>query len=434
MTRIRAVEAHVPGDAAGAFAHESEVRSYCRSFGATFTSGSGSHLTASNGRTYIDFLAGCSALNYGHNDPDLVAALMDYVAGNGVTLGLDLRTEAKARFMQAFADHILAPRGMSYRFQFTGPTGTNAVEAALKLARKVTGRTQAIAFTGGFHGVSMGALAATGNGHHRAGAHVPLTNVMRAHFDGFFGPDIDTAELLDRSLDDPSSGFDKPAAILLETVQGEGGLNAASGAWVRKIAEIARKHGALLIVDDIQAGCGRTGTFFSFEPFGIVPDIVTLSKSLSGMGLPMSLVLMKPEHDQWSPGEHNGTFRGNCMAFVTAAATIAKFWSNDALSTDVARRGALVHDALTGLCGLAPVFRVKGRGMFRGLDVGNGRRADAISRRCFDEGLIIETSGSYGEVVKVLAPLTTPDSVLREGLDILKSAVVSEIDHLSAAS
>lgn len=412
-----------PTDTANAFRHESEVRSYCRSFDTTFHGAQGSHLTASDGRTYIDFLAGCSALNYGHNDPDLVAALTGYIGSNGVMLGLDLQTEAKADFIEAFHDHVLKPRALSYRLQFTGPTGTNAVEAALKLARKVTGRTQVVAFTGGFHGVSLGSLAATGNGHHRAGAHVPLTGVMRAHFDGFFGPDIDTADLLDRSLSDPSSGFDKPAAILLETVQGEGGLNAASPDWVRKIAAIARKHGALLIVDDIQAGCGRAGTFFSFESFGIEPDIITLSKSLSGIGLPMSLVLMKPEHDLWSPGEHNGTFRGNSLAFVTAAAAIRKFWSTDRLTRDIGRRGKMVHHALDELTGLAPGFRVKGRGMFLGLDVGTGDLASAISRRCFEEGLIIETSGSHGEVVKVLAPLTTPDAVLSEGLSILSRAV-----------
>ncbi|EDQ33617.2 diaminobutyrate--2-oxoglutarate aminotransferase [Hoeflea phototrophica DFL-43] len=410
---------------------ESEVRSYCRNFTTTFVSALGSHMVASNGRKYIDFLAGCSALNYGHNDPDLVDCLKEYIGFNGVTLGLDLHTQAKEGFIETFAHKILRPRSLSYRLQFAGPTGTNAVEAAMKLVRKVTGRSQIVAFTGGFHGVSLGSLAATGNSHHRAGAHVPLTNVMRAHFDGFFGVHIDTADLLDRSLSDPSSGFDKPAAFLLETVQGEGGLNAASKDWVRSIAEVARKHGALLIVDDIQAGCGRTGSFFSFEEFGIEPDIITLSKSLSGIGLPMSLVLMKPEYDQWLPGEHNGTFRGNCMAFVTAAETIRKFWSNGNLTADVKRRGQLVYQTLWSLARLTPEYRVKGRGMFLGLDVGTGERASAISKRCFENGLIIETSGSYGEVVKVLAPLTTPDEVLSQGLAILSDAVEAETRRLS---
>ena len=325
-----------PSVAAGR-GHESEVRSYCRSFDTTFVSATGSTMVDVTGRRYLDFLAGCSALNYGHNDPDMVEALVRYLSGSGIAHGLDMSTGAKADFIDAFADLVLRPRNLDYRLQFTGPTGTNAVEAALKLARKVTGRSEVVAFTNGFHGVTTGALAATGNRHHRMGASVALHGVSRAFYDGYLGPSTDTAALLDQVLCDPSSGYDKPAAILLETLQGEGGLNSASDRWLRQIAEIAARHGALLIVDDIQAGCGRTGPFFSFESAGVQPDIVVLSKSLSGFGLPMSIVLMKPAHDQWSPGEHNGTFRGNNLAFVTATVALRKFWHDDALTHDVAR-------------------------------------------------------------------------------------------------
>src|SRR5690606_17560882 len=226
--------------------------------------------------------------------------------------GLDLHTAAKERFLEALEEVILEPRGMNHRAMFTGPTGTNAVEAAIKLARKVTGRQMIVAFTNGFHGMTLGALACTGNSGKRSGAGVPLSHVAHEPFDGYYGPDVDTAALLDQRLSDPSSGLDAPAAILVETVQGEGGLNAASAGWLRAIAGIARKHGALLIVDDVQAGVGRTGTFFSFEPAGIRPDLVTLAKSLSGYGLPLALLLIDRRYDRWLPGEHNGTFRGNC--------------------------------------------------------------------------------------------------------------------------
>ena len=262
---------------------ESEVRAYCRSFPAVFARAEGARLYDARGRAYVDFFAGAGALNYGHNHPVLKQALLDYVAADGIAHGLDMHTAAKARFLEALEDVILAPRGLDYKAMFTGPTGTNAVEAAIKLARKVTGRELVIAFTNGFHGMTLGALACTGNAGKRGGAGVPLSHVAHEPYDGYYGDDVDTAALLEQRLSDPSSGLDAPAAILVETVQGEGGLNAASPEWLRAIAKIARAHGALLIVDDIQAGCGRTGGFFSFEGMGFTPDIVTLAKSLSGI-------------------------------------------------------------------------------------------------------------------------------------------------------
>ena len=271
---------------------ESQIRSYCRSFPVVFERAQGAELIAEDGRRYIDFLAGCSTLNYGHNDADMKLALVDYILRDGVTHGLDMYTDAKAAFIDAFEKFILQPRDMDYRLQFTGPTGANAVEAALKLARKVTGRQQVVAFTNGFHGVTLGALACTGNGYHRGGAGVPLDGVTRVPYDGYLNGGADGLAMLEQMLDDPSSGLAAPAAFIVETVQGEGGLNVASAEWMRGIEALARKHGSLLIVDDIQAGCGRTGSFFSFEEMGISPDIVTLAKSLSGMGLPFAMVML----------------------------------------------------------------------------------------------------------------------------------------------
>ncbi|WP_424986891.1 diaminobutyrate--2-oxoglutarate transaminase [Microbulbifer sp. S227A] len=415
---------------------ESAARSYCRGMPAIFTRASGAQLTCADGETYIDFLAGCSSLNYGHNDPDMKSALLDHIAGDGIAHGLDLHTDAKGAFLAAFERHILAPRDMDHRVMFTGPTGANAVEAAMKLARKITGRSNVIAFTNGFHGVTNGALAATGNGYHRGGAGMALQGVTRMPYDGYFGADTDTAEHLETLLNDASGGIDAPAAIILETVQGEGGLNAARPDWIRRIAAIARDHGALLIIDDIQAGCGRCGTFFSFEQMGVTPDIVTLAKSISGFGLPMAMMLVRPEHDVFGPAEHNGTFRGNTHAFVTARVAIEKFWSDPAFQQGLSQKAGLIHDALSDMAARIPDARLKGRGLMQGVDVGSGALAGAICARAYEAGLVIETSGNEDQVVKVLAPLTTPPETLRKGFEILHAAtrdVLADQQHAIAA-
>ncbi len=402
---------------------ESRVRSYARAMPREFVRAEGPWMFDSKGGQYLDFLSGCSTLNYGHNHPVLKEALLEYIGRDGVAHSLDLHTDAKSAFLDELDATILKPRGLGYKAMFTGPTGTNAVEAALKLARKVTGRQHVIAFTNGFHGMTLGALACTGNAGKRGGAGIPLTHVSHEPFDGYFGPDVDTADLLAQRLGDPSSGLDAPAAFLVETVQGEGGLNVASPQWLRKIARIAKENGALLIVDDIQAGCGRAGGFFSFEQAGIVPDIVTLAKSLSGMGLPFALTLFRPEFDVWEPGEHNGTFRGNCHAFVTATAALRHFWRDEGFRNDVQRRGDLLGQRLEQIASRhCKTARVKGRGMMRGIDVGSGELASAITASAFDLGIIIETSGAYDEVVKVLAPLTIEDDVLESGLALLEKA------------
>ncbi|MGS4946473.1 diaminobutyrate--2-oxoglutarate transaminase [Meridianimarinicoccus sp. RP-17] len=413
---------------------ESAARSYCRGMPAMFARANGSELFDTDGNRYIDFLAGCSSLNYGHNDPDMKTALIDHITGDGIAHGLDLHTNAKGDFLSAFETHILAPRGMDYRVMFTGPTGANSVEAAMKIARKKTGRTNIIAFTNGFHGVTMGALAATGNGYHRGGAGMDTSGITRVPFDGYVDG-MDSADLLDKMLSDNSGGIDAPAAILFEPVQGEGGLNAASPEWMRKIADIAKRHGALLIADDIQSGCGRTGTFFAFEEAGIEPDVITLAKSISGFGLPLALTLIRPEHDIFGPAEHNGTFRGNTHAFVTARVAIEKFWSNDTFQKDIAVKATIVTEALQQIADMVPGAFLKGRGMMQGVDVGTGDLASAICARAYENGLVIETSGNEDQVVKVLAPLTTPPEILREGLGIVVQAARDVLaDHTKIAA
>jgi diaminobutyrate-2-oxoglutarate transaminase len=403
---------------------ESEVRSYCRTFPAVFARASGATLVDVRGRRYIDFFSGAGTLNYGHNPKPFKQRLLDYLHADGIAHGLDMATEAKQAFMETFDRTILRPRSLNYRMQFTGPTGANAVEAALKLARNVTGRNTVVAFTHAFHGVTLGALAATAGSHYRkAGGLAPAGSAFLP-YDGYLGPGVDTTELFDRLLCDGGSGLDHPAAVIVETIQGEGGVNVASFAWLRALAEICRRHHILLIVDDIQAGCGRTGPFFSFEEAGLVPDIVTLSKSLSGYGMPFSMVLLKPELDAWKPGEHNGTFRGNNLAFVTARAALDEYWRDDALTQEVRRKGRLVRGWLQEIAGDDPRrdCTVRGRGMMQGLDCRDGDLAGRICTLAFENGLVIERSGSDGRVVKFLGPLTIADDDLAEGLRILRAS------------
>ncbi len=407
---------------------ESEVQSYARAFPCIFDRACGAEMWDVHGRRYLDFLAGAGSLNYGHNNPVLKKALIEYIERDAITHGLDLHTSAKEKFLEAMRDIVLEPRGLDYVVQFSGPTGTNAVEAAFKIARKVTGRTNIIFFTNGFHGMSLGALAATGNQYHRGGAGVPLSGTTPMPFDGYFGDKVDTIEYLDRMLSDPSSGVNDPAAVIVETIQGEGGLNTASIDWLKSLQALCREKNILLIVDDIQAGCGRSGTFFSFEPAVLKPDIVTLSKSLSGYGLPFAVVLLRHELDQWKPGEHNGTFRGNNHAFVTATATLEHYWGTRKFAEEVRAKGYHLGRRLQVLVDrFSPhLVEVRGRGMMRGVRCADPKRAAAVTANAFKHGLMIERSGPKDEVIKCLMPLTIDHAEMEEGLDILERALGEE--------
>ncbi|MBY5162852.1 diaminobutyrate--2-oxoglutarate transaminase [Nitriliruptoria bacterium AS10] len=410
---------------------ESEVRSYCRTWPTVFDTARGSHLTDEAGRDYLDFFSGAGALNYGHSNPTIKRALLDYWSVTAFTHALDKSTTAKRDFLETFDEVILQPRGMDYRVMFPGPTGTNAVESALKLARKVTGRTNIVSFTNAFHGMTLGSLAVTGNAMKRGGAQVPLDHTNRIPYDGWFGDGTSTIELFAAYLDDSGSGMGKPAAAIVETVQGEGGLAHASDEWLRELADLCDAHDILLIVDDIQAGCGRTGTFFSFEPSGIQPDMVTLSKSLSGYGLPFAVTLLKPELDVWEPGEHNGTFRGFNPAFVTATAAL-DFWTDDTLEHAVARKAARVTQRLSAMAADHPEAqaRVVGRGLMQGLSSDVPGLAEAISSEAFERGLLLETSGANSQVAKLFPALTIDDADLEAGLDIVAASLAAAlVDH-----
>ena len=402
---------------------ESRVRGYVRSFPTVFDTASGSELFDEDGRRYIDFFAGAGALNYGHNHPRISAAMVDYLRRGGVVHGLDKATVAKRAFLEKLRDTILRPRGLDYRVQFTGPTGTNAVETALKLARLVKRRSGIVAFTNGYHGLTLGALAATGNAFYRDEAYGLGAHVTFMPFDGYFGPETDMIAWFERFLDDGSSGVDVPAAVLVETVQGEGGVNVASVAWLQRLEALCRRFDMLLIVDDIQVGNGRTGDFFSFERAGITPDLVTLSKSVGG-GLPLALLLLRPEHDQWEPGEHTGTFRGNNLAFVAAAEALA-FWDDPTFGEEVVRKGERLRSGLEEIAARVPRLapQVRGLGMIRGLALSDPEVVAETTERAFERGLVIETAGARGQVLKCLPALTMDDALLEEGLAILGEAL-----------
>jgi len=415
---------------------ESEVQSYARAFPVLFDRAQGSYLYDMEGKAYLDFLAGAGTLNYGHNNPILKKALIEYIERDGIAHGLDMHTRAKEMFLEALDEVIFKPRNLSYMVQFTGPTGTNAVEAALKIARNVTGRTNIVAFTNGFHGVSLGAMAATGNSHHRDASGIHLSGVSHVPYDNYMD-NLDTIALLENLLEDSSSGLDKPAAVIVETIQGEGGLNAARIEWLQALERICRKHDLLLIVDDIQAGCGRSGRFFSFEESGIKPDIITLSKSLSGYGLPFAVTLIKPEYDTWKPGEHNGTFRGNNHAFVTAEAALRHYWSDSSFQDSLALKIKHLKKRLEKIANGydKSLIKAKGRGFMQGLECRDGELAGKICRLAFKHSLIIETSGADSQVVKCLCPLTISMEELDKGLDIVESAVHEVLSkEVSAAS
>jgi diaminobutyrate-2-oxoglutarate transaminase len=404
---------------------ESAVRSYCRTWPKVFDRAAGSWLYDEDGRAYLDFFTGASALNYGHNNPALKRALLDYLAGDRVIHSLDMHTVAKSEFLTAFDEIILGPRQLDYRVQFPGPGGANAVEAGLKLARKVTGRTEVISFNGAFHGMTLGALAVTGSQFHRGGAGVPLPNAVQVPL----GCRLDAGDAgspgIERLVQDRGTELGDVAAVIVETVQGEGGINVAPLEWLSALAQLCRRKGILLIVDDVQMGCGRTGPFFSFEAAGIAPDIVCLSKSIGGYGLPLALTLIRPDLDIWKPGEHNGTFRGINPAFVTGTAALRIYWQDTVLEHGTLAKGERVAAALTELAASVPgtQLRSRGRGLAHGLVFEHGELARKVSSAAFERGLLVETAGPDDEVIKLLPPLTATETEIDHGLELLADAV-----------
>lgn len=403
--------------------HESEVRSYSRSFPTVFEKAKGYLVWDNEDNEYIDFFAGAGTLNYGHNNDAMKKLLIEYLEDDSITHSLDMATNARGEFLKRFNEIILKPRELNYKVMFPGPTGTNTVESALKLARKVTGRETVMSFTNAFHGMTIGSLSVTGNSFKRRGAGIPLNHSISLPFENYLGDDR-SIDYIERYLEDSGSGVALPAAIILETVQGEGGINAASDKWLQHIEKICRRFDILLIVDDVQAGCGRTGTFFSFERSGIEPDIVCLSKSIGGYGLPMALTLFKRELDIWGPAEHNGTFRGNNLAFIAATEALS-YWEDDKFTKEIDQKAELMSQFVDHVVNEYKELKAekRGRGLMQGVACGVEDVAGKICEAAFDRGLLMETSGPEDEVFKFLPPLIIDEEGLKKGFDIIEDSI-----------
>lgn len=400
--------------------YESEVRSYCRTFPKEFAKSKGAIIVDVDGNKYIDFFDGAGALNYGHNHDYIKEKLIDYLKKDGIIHSLDMYTTPKKEFIQFFEEEVLIPRNLNYKIQFAGPTGTNAVEAALKLARKVKKRENIFALMGCFHGMTLGSLALTSDKDSRKGAGLPLTNVTHIPTPYMFD-NLNVVEYLDKILSDDHSGVDKPAAIIIETVQAEGGVYVFDDKFLQGVRAICDKHDILLIVDDIQVGCARTGTFFSFERAGIVPDMVVMSKSIGGYGMPMALTLIKPELDIWKPAEHNGTFRGNQLSMVAAKAGL-EVMLNEKVEKQVKDKEKIVKKYLEENIKYDNV-EIRGIGLIWGIYVHSEELSKKIVNECFNNGLILERAGRENSVVKIMPPLTIDNDTLIKGLEILSKAV-----------
>lgn len=403
--------------------YESNVRSYCRKWPVEFVSAKGSIIKDKEGNEYIDFFDGAGALNYGHNNEYIREKLVNYLMSDGIVHSLDMYATPKKEFIETLQEKVLQPKGLDYKIMFPGPTGTNGIEMAIKLARKVKGRSNIFAFSGAFHGMTLGSLALTTEEQARKGAGVELNNVTHIPAPYYLNGNFDTIGYLEEMLRDDHSGIEKPAAIILETVQAEGGINVFSKEFLQKLRKLCDDFDILLIADEVQIGCCRTGDFYSFERADIVPDIVVQSKSIGGYGFPLSIVLIKKELDKFLPGEHNGTFRGFQPSMVTAKAGI-EFMLENNIEEETKRKEEIVQKYLEKE--IRPLLTdeqdIRGLGLIWGIDFKDGKLSRAVLDECFRNKLIIELAGRGDSVLKIMPALTIPDETLYNGLDIIKDA------------
>ena len=414
--------------------YESEVRSYCRHFPTVFSKAKGSKLFDELGNEYIDFFCGAGAVNYGHNNNYIKPKLIDYIMSDGIMHSLDMYTTPKRSFIAFMEENVLKPRGLNdYKIMFPGPTGTNAVEAALKLARKVKGRSNVFALTGCFHGMTLGALSLTTDKGARKGAGVKLNDVTHIPAPYMY-PELDTVKYMQNLLDDDHSAVDKPCALVIETVQAEGGIWVFDNEYLQNVRKFCDDNDILLIIDDIQVGCARTGTYFSFERAGIQPDIFVMSKSIGGYGLPFALTIFKSELDKWTPGEHNGTFRGNQLAMVAAKAGL-EFMLQENVEQQAKDSGKIIQSYIENeILPLDSRLKLRGIGMIWGIEFDGipvEGLSEKVTEKAFERKLIVECAGRKNSVVKIMPPLVIEKDVLFDGLEKLKGAVEDSLNELN---
>ncbi|MER5890143.1 diaminobutyrate--2-oxoglutarate transaminase family protein [Streptomyces sp. NPDC001941] len=417
---------------------ESAARTYARSLPIVPVRARGLTIEGADGRRYLDCLSGAGTLALGHNHPVVLEAIKGVLDSGAPLHVLDLATPVK----DAFTTELFAtlPRELAddARIQFCGPAGTDAVEAALKLVRTATGRRGMLAFTGAYHGMTSGALEASGGAHDVRVTRLPFPQDYRCPFGvgGERGAEL-AARWTENLLDDPKSGTPAPAGMIVEPVQGEGGVIPAPDAWMRRMRTITRDRDIPLIADEVQTGVGRTGTFWAVEHSGVVPDVMVLSKAIGG-SLPLAVVVYRSALDAWQPGAHAGTFRGNQLAMAAGAATLA-FVRENRLAERAATLGARMLGRLQGLAANHPcIGDVRGRGLMIGVELVDPdadtdalvpppapRLAETVRRYCLDRGLIVELGGRHGAVVRLLPPLTLTDEQAMAVLDRFADALAA---------
>ncbi|MCA1682488.1 MAG: diaminobutyrate--2-oxoglutarate transaminase family protein [Actinobacteria bacterium] len=435
-----AVHAAVPGPKSKVLLdrqelHESSVRSYPRKLPIAIRRGVGSYVEDLDGNVFIDFLNGAGALPLGHGHPEVLDAIQRQLPE--LTHGLDFPTEIRDEFIAAQLSMLPEEMRDCTKIQFCGPSGADAVDAALKLCKTATGRSEIIAFQGAFHGCSHAALSVTGQlaqkeriANRVPGVHFfPYPYPLRCPLGGGAQSGERCLHYLEHSLRDPLGGITKPAAVLIEVVQGEGGVIPAPTDFMQGLRRVTRDLEIPLIVDEVQSGGGRTGTWFAFEQHGIVPDLIVASKAIGGIGMPVALVLHHERLDAFAPGSHTGTFRGNQLAFAAGLAAIQVI-KRDGLLDRVRELGGYSMRQLTKLAYKHSVVgEVRASGLMIGIELvdaageANSEAATAVQRGALERGLILELGGRGNCVVRLLPPLNVSRETLDQAFEILDVAL-----------
>ncbi|NWA08735.1 diaminobutyrate--2-oxoglutarate transaminase [Pseudomonas gingeri] len=430
---------------------ESNVRSYPRKLPLAIAKAHGVWVTDVEGNRYLDCLAGAGTLALGHNHEAIMGALDSFLSSGMPMHTLDLTTPVKDAFSEILLG-LLPGQGRDYCLQFCGPSGADAVEAALKLAKTFTGRNNVISFSGAYHGMTHGALALTGNTAPKNAIATLMPGVQFLPYPHEYrcplgiGGEAGTEALgyyFRQFIEDVESGVSLPAAVIVEAVQGEGGVNSAPASWLRTLREVTHQHGILLILDEVQAGFARTGRMFAFEHAGIEPDIIVMSKAVGG-GLPLAVLGIKRQFDAWAPGNHAGTFRGNQMAMATGLATLQVLREQN-LAARAEVRGQWLKDQLQSLQQRYPAIgQVRGRGLMLGIEIVDERLpadrlgsfpmapdlAVAIQQHCFRQGLLLERGGRNGNVIRLLPPLIIDEEHCRLVIQRFEAALAAALLQL----
>ena len=429
---------------------ESSARSYPRKFPFALRKAKGSWFEDVEGNRYLDFLCGAGTLALGHNDDEVNRAMMDLIASDAPLHTLDLTTPVKDRFVQTILDNMPGHLAQDAKIQFCSPSGTDATDAAIKLCKTATGRSTVIAFSGGYHGMGHGALALTGN--LNAKNHVanlmpgvqfmPYPYSYRCPFGigGDAGVDACCA-YFERMLKDPESGVTRPAAVIIEPIQGEGGVIPAPAKFLQTVRRVTLELDIPMICDEIQCGMGRSGRLFAFEHAGIVPDVILASKAIGG-SQPMAVVIYDRKLDKWTAGAHAGTFRGNQLAMAAGTVVLQRVTRKEFLD-DVTRKGGYIKDALLRLQKEVSIIGdVRGMGLMLGVEFvdptgdrdimghpqPSGEIAARVQHMCFENRLVMEKGGRNGSVMRCLCALNVTDEEIDTMLSIF-SKVVREIDR-----